>query len=136
MKIFSKGYTVIELLLTVVIISVGMVGIMSLFENATKGALQADLNIIAANLCRERLEIIVSDKAAYGYASILSESYPDENFSSDFSVYTRNIVVTEVGSSDLLTESIGSGYKRIDVTVRWGSENSQKVSIPTVLSEY
>lgn len=136
MRRFKGGFTLIELLLTVVIISIGMVGIMALFENATKGAMQADLNVIAANLSHEKLERIVLAKWRDGYASLVALSYPDESFSGDYSVYTRNTTIVEVSSSDFMTPAPGSGYKRVDVTVSWGPEASQRVSVPTVLSEY
>jgi len=136
MRCFEKGFTLIELLFTVVIIAVGLVGIMAMFENATRGAMQADLNVIAANLAHEKLEQIVLDKWRDGYPSLGAGSYPNENFSSDFSVYTRNTAITEVASSDFTTSEPGSGYKRVDVTVRWGPDASQRVTIPTVLSDY
>lgn len=132
----SKGFTLIELLLTIIVISTGLVGIMALFENATRGAMQADLNVIAANLAHEKLEQVVLKKWRDGYASLNSTIYPDEGFAGDLSVYSRNTAVAEVSSSDFSTPQAGSGYKRIDVTVKWGDDASQRVSIPTVLSSY
>jgi prepilin-type N-terminal cleavage/methylation domain-containing protein len=130
------GFTLIEIVLVVIVISVGLVGIMSLFEAATKGALQIDLNVIAVNLAHEKLEQVVSHKAANGYNSIASASYPNESFTGDFSMFTRNTAITEVASNDFMTLSPGSGYKKVAVTVRWGDSNSKRISLPTILSSY
>ncbi|MBT3182323.1 MAG: type II secretion system protein [Deltaproteobacteria bacterium] len=132
-SIRQKGFTIIELLLAVVIISTGLVGIMSLFDNATRGAMQLDLNVIAANLAHEKLEEIVLDKVTNGYATLSDASYSFENPVTDFNAYTRNVTITEVDPQDLSTTQAGSGYKRVDVTVSWGNGF---VMIPTVLSNY
>lgn len=132
----KKGFTLIELLLTVVVISAGLVGIMAIFENVTRGALQADLNVTAANLAHEKLERIVLDKWRDGYAVLNDVSYPDESFTGDFSIYTRNTAITEVSSNDFSTPQTGSGYKKVVVRVSWGAGAGQQVTIPTVLSNY
>lgn len=132
----KKGFTLIELLLTIVVISFGMMGVMSLFENASRGALQADLNVIALDLIHEKLERIVVDKVRSGYAALNQTSYPNESFSGDYSVYTRSTTIREVSGSDFFTSEEGSGYKRVDVTVSWGVLASQRLTIPTVLANY
>lgn len=131
-----RGFTLIELLLTVVVISVGLVGIMALFQNAAKGAMQVDLNVVATNLAREKLEQVVSDKVRLGYATFGSVPYPDEAFSGEFSAYARSTAVREVASADLSTTEVGSGYRRVDVTVSWGQGASKRVTVSTVLSSY
>lgn len=132
----KKGFTLIELLLTVVVISAGLVGIMAIFENVTRGALQVDLNVTAANLAHEKLERIVMDKWHGGYDLLSATNYPDESFTGDFSIYTRNTTISEVSSTDFITPQLGSGYKKIIVKVSWGSLGNQQVSIPTVLASY
>ncbi len=132
----NRGFTLIELLLTIVVISMGLVGIMVVFSNVSRGALQADLNVVAGNLAREKLELIVLQKWNSGYDSITSTAFPNESFTGDFSVYSRNTTVTEVSSNDFATPQISSGYKKVVVKVSWGTSPSQKVSIPTVLARY
>ena len=132
----SLGFTLIELLLTIVVISVGLLGIMALFENASRGAMLADLNVVGASLAHEKLELIVIDKVRNGYALLGDPAYSDETFSGDLSVYTRRTVITEVSGSDFQTPAAGSGYKKVNVTVSWGAEASQRISVSTVLSNY
>lgn len=130
------GFTFMELLLTIVVIASGMIGVMALFENATRGALQADLNGIATNLAHEKLERVVLDKARLGYATINDTMYPDEAMTGDYNVFSRRTRVTEVSGTDLSTALAGSGYKRIEVTVSWGTGSNRQIMIPTVLSSY
>jgi len=131
-----RGFTLIELLLSVIVISVGLVGIMTLFDNATRGAMQLDLNTTASALAHEKLEQVIFDKWRNGYSSIDSSDYPTEGFSGDLGIYTRSTSITEVSNSDFTTLEAGSGYKRVEVTVSWGSEASERIVIPTVVSSY
>jgi prepilin-type N-terminal cleavage/methylation domain-containing protein len=132
----NRAFTIIELMLTMVIISVGMLGIMTLFENASRGALQADLNGVALGLVREKLEWVVVDKVRDGYAWVDNSKYSTESFSGDYSVYSRTTNIYEVSSSDLATSEVGSGYKRVDVTVSWGTGPSNRLMLSTLLSSY
>ena len=132
----NSGFTIIELLLTIVIISIGMMGIMTLFENASKGALQADLNGVALGLVREKLEWVVVDKVREGYSWLDNSRYSNESFTGDYSAYSRNTDIYEVSSNDFTVAESGSGYKRVDVTVSWGTGASNRLMVSTVLSDY
>ncbi len=132
----STGVTLIELVLTIVVISFGLIGVMILFENATRGVMQADLNVMATNLAHEKLEQIILDKWRDGYASVIDSNYPDENFQDEFSIFTRSTDIVEVSGSDLATPEADSGYKRVDVTVSWGGGSLQRISLPTLLASY
>ena len=132
----SRGITLVELVLTIVVISVGLVGIMVVFENVTRGAMQADINVIASNLAREKIEQIIVDKWRDGYEAVVQSIYPDENFQDEFSIFTRSTSILEVAGTDLATPQQGSGYKRVEVTVSWGGEPIKHITIPTVLAKY
>jgi hypothetical protein len=109
---------------------------MSLFESATKGALKADVNLVAANLIHEKMEQIVSHKVAYGYAYVDNANYPNETFTGDFSLYARSVNIIEVSASDLETPEPDSGYKLVNVTVSWGAGAGELLTIPTILASY
>lgn len=132
----NKGFTLLELLLAMVIMAVGMLGIMALFQNASRGALQADLNGEAIVLAREKLEEIIMDKIRDGYDALDGSSYPQETFTGDFSPFVRSTSIEEVAEGDLSTPQAGSGYKRVEVTVSWGSGPSTSISVPTVVARY
>lgn len=132
----KRGFTLIELILTIVVIALGLTGLMSLFENVTRGIMEADNAVIAGNLAREKLEQIVQHKWNSGYAALDGALYPPETFTGDFSRFTRSTSIREVAGSDLSTAQEGSGYKRVEVTVSWGARATQTISLPTVLASY
>lgn len=132
----EKGFTLIEVMLTVVIIAVGLFGVMIMFENAGKGALKIDSDVIATNLAREKLERIVFDKVISGYSVLNNARYPSEGFGGDYSIFTRTTDVIEVADTDLNEEVPGGGYKRINVTVSWGVEPNEQVMLTTILGDY
>jgi len=131
-----RAFTIIELVLTIVIISIGMVGIMKLFENASMGALQADLNGVAMGLVREKLEWVVMDKVRDGYSWIDNSKYSNESFSGDYSAFSRSTNIYEVSSADFAVAEANSGYKRVNVTVSWGVGASNNLMVSTILSDY
>lgn len=133
----QKGFTLIECVLTIVIISIGLVAMMLLFDNVTRAAMEGDLNITASFLARERLEIIAFDKVYRGYNYVATASYPvSETVSVGGNNYVRNLNIYEVAKSDLTTSQAGSGFKRIDCVVQWGSDANQRTSLSTMLTRY
>ena len=126
----------VELVLTIAVISFGLIGLMVIFENATKGVMQADLNVMAANLAHEKLEQIIVDQWRDGYAELDDSNYPDENFGDEFSVFTRTTSIVEVSETDFTTLESNSGYKRVEVAVTWGEGPTQSIMIPTILASY
>lgn len=131
----SRGFTLIEVTLTIVIISVGLFGMMFLFDNLTKGAMEGDMNITATFLNREKLEQLMFDKVYKGYDYVAINNYSaSEPVMVSNSHYIRELDIYEVAKSDLTTLQVGSGFKRIDVSVKWGDGPSQKVELSTLIT--
>lgn len=129
------GFTLIELILTMVIIAVGLMGILQLFLTATDGALQTDRVMTATELARERLEGVIAQEATSGYASLTVGTEAVESFAGDFAPYQRQLSIQEVTSTDFETPFVGSGYKRVVVTVSWGEGWSRHVDLATVIGD-
>lgn len=137
MKNKMKGFTIIELVLAIVIISVGLFGMMALFNNVTRGVMEGDMNIIATFLGREKLEQLVADKVYRGYAYIINSNYTtNENLTVGSYNFNRQFSIYEVSKTDLITALAGSGFKRIDMTIKWGEDANQRITMPTVLASY
>lgn len=133
----QRGFTLIELALTIVIIAVGLFGMMVLFDNVTRGAMEGDLNIISVYLGREKMERIVFDKVNGGYNYVSMVNYPaSENVSVGNNNFIRDLSIYEVSKQDLMTPISSSGFKRVDVMVRWGTGPLQRVTLSTVLTNY
>jgi len=132
----SDGFTLIELIITIVVISIGLVGVVVLFQSASRGAVRGEVDIIAANLAHEKLEQVIFDKWRNGYDSVDSDDYPQETFSGDFNMYVRTTTVTEVDPSDLNTPMENSGYKRVNVRVMWSGVGGGIIDVSTIISDY
>lgn len=130
------GFTLIEAILTVVLLSFGLVGGLTLFRNVTDNSLSKNNQVIASALAGEKLESILLDKTAQGYGFILQANYPDEQMAAPNQTFTRSVTIQEVQAADLTTPQVGSGYKRIDVQVTWGVQNFQTITVSTVVSNY
>lgn len=122
----KKGVTLIEAVLTIGIISAGLLGVLYVFSGSQTSSLIADQTVVAGNLAREKAEQIIADRANNGYAVTIATNYSDGQLSGNYSIYTRNVIITEVdpdvdgGNDDFLDASAGSGYARVTVTVTWG----------------
>ncbi len=133
----TKGFTLIEAVFTIIIISVGLFAMMLLFDNVTRGAMEGDQTITSTYLARERLERMIFDKVYRGYSYIVAGNYPViETFLVGNQTYTRQIAILEVSRGNLSAGQMGSGYKRIDVTVTWGPGATQRINEATLVTSY
>lgn len=130
------GFTFIEAILTVVLLSFGLVGGLVLFQNSTDNSLTKDYKVIASELANEKIESIILDKKYQGYNYIVSANYPFETLPAPYSLFTRSVTITEVQSDDLTTPQAGSGFKRVDVRVTWGAEAYQTIIVTTLVTSY
>jgi len=136
-KRHKNGFTLIEVLLTVVILAVGLFGLMILYYNSTRNIMEGDINLMASFLVRERLEQLIGDKVNNGYASLTNASYTTTStVSVGNHFFTRSFNIYEVNKTDLSTPLVGSGYKRIDMTVSWGMIAGQNITVSTLLTDY
>jgi hypothetical protein len=99
--------------------------------------MEGDINLMATFLARERLEQLIKDKVNNGYDSVVNASYTTTSTASVGNhFFTRSFNIYEVNRSDLTTPLNGSGYKRIDMTVSWGTSAQQSVTLSTLLADY
>ncbi|MDO8518977.1 MAG: prepilin-type N-terminal cleavage/methylation domain-containing protein [Deltaproteobacteria bacterium] len=132
----KKGFSLIEAILTITLLSLGLAGGLTLFQNSTDNSLMKDNRVIASQLASEKLESIILDKTFQGYDFIDETNYPDEDLADPFDAFSRSVIIEEVQAADLTTPEVGSGYKRIDVQVTWGVEGYQTITVSTVLTDY
>lgn len=132
----KRGFTIIELVLIIVIISVGLFGVLVLFENASRGALEADVDVIATNLAREKIERLLSDRSSFGYDYLNDSNYPVEQLYDFYQGMERTTQINEVSKIDFSTPETGSGFKLVKVTVIWGNSPRERIELSTLLSNY
>lgn len=114
-----KGFTLVEAILTLSLLSAGILGLLSLFQQNVGRSDEMEQTLVASLLAQERLEQIIHDKKYQGYLFIVGTNYPaSENLASQgYPGYTRTTTIQEVSGSDLTSPQNGSGYKRITVSV-------------------
>ncbi len=109
----KKGFTLLEILLTLVLFGTGVVGIAGLFGYALDSSLDAEYTETAVTLAQARIEEIRN----IAYASIVDESRAQVP---GFPLFQR-----QVGALETLTD-----LKQVTVTVYWqfkGKEVSEQL---------
>lgn len=114
----SKGFTLIEIILLIVILAIAIPGLISVLSFITKGQVNTLGTTTSALLAQEKLEEVVADKRSpnRGYGYITNGNYPADV---PMTGYNRSVNIDCVDASDLNTAvACDTGYKRVEVTVQ------------------
>lgn len=130
----QKGFSMLEGIFSTMLLAVGLVGGMAVMQNATATTMNGDMNSTAVQLANAKIEEIMGDNEFQGYDAITDDSYSAETLSAPYQGFSRSVTVTEINSDDLTTEEVGSGLKKVDVMVSWGSDDS--VTVTTMVVNY
>jgi type IV pilus assembly protein PilV len=118
----EDGFTLIELMITLVILSMGLVALAGLQVSAIKGNTFSKRMTAAVSIANQKLEQI-KDTA---YANILSES--STQITQSNMTFIRQVTVTN--------NSPMANTKTVNVTVTWSDgSDSHSVPITTVISQ-
>lgn len=88
---------------------------------------------MGTQLASDSMESILADKEFMGYGVVADQNYPSEDLDHGF---TRTVSVMEVDPADLTTPQMGSGLKKVEVTIDWGDHDNEKVELMTLLGDY
>jgi prepilin-type N-terminal cleavage/methylation domain-containing protein len=114
----QRGFTFIELTLSIVVIGIGLFGLLSIFQSVVIHGSNSEEFVTAANLTSVKLEEVIADKANQGYSYAVNGNYnTNENLTAPYVGFNRTLNITEVDPVNLTTVSANSGYKRVTVTV-------------------
>jgi len=144
----TRGFTLIEAVLSLSLLAVGLLGLLYIFENASVNTLVADQSYIARNLAMQALETVIAQRdsalAGGGYPTTLT-SIQANNYNqtpvSGFTGYNLTVTAVEVDAqSSMATTNFtvalpGSGYALVTATVTWNSGTST-VKLATLISNY
>jgi type IV pilus assembly protein PilV len=118
----EDGFTLIEIMITLVILSVGLTALAGLQVSAIKGNTFSKRMTAAVSIANQKLEQIKDTD----YANILSES--STQITQSNMRFTRQVTVTN--NSPL------ANTKTVNVTVTWSDgSNSHSVPITTIISQ-
>lgn len=132
----EHGFSFIESLFAMLILSFGFVGILALTSLMAGNTENDELKLVASKLASEKIEQVLADKANVGYAGISTGSSTDA-ITYDSLSFSRQTNINYVNSSDLATISVSdTGFKRVDVTVNWNNGSSQNVTVMSLISNY
>ena len=121
----NKGFTLIEVLIVIVILSIGLLGMASLTVGVIKGNSHSKHSTTATVLAQEKIEDI--KKLGYsGTASSDTTTTEDYGSISGFSLFKRDTVVD--------VDSPAANMKTVTATVYWDSDN-KSMNIQTILAE-
>ncbi len=130
------GFSFIEALFAMLILSFGFVGILSLYSFMNANTENDEIKLVASKLASEKIEEVLANKANLGYSNVNTGTSTDL-ISYDNLSYSRQTDINYVDSSDLKTISgSDTGFKRIDVTVNWSNGSSQNVSVMSLISNH
>ena len=121
-----RGFTLIEVLIAIVLVSIGILGLSAMTIGTIQGVIFSEKQTIATTLARDRLEQI---KQA-GYANVTSAQYPAENYHTlaGYEQFQRLVTITD--------NTPRPNTKTIAVTVAWrdSAGSVRRVVLRTVIT--
>lgn len=119
----TKGFTLIEVILVIVVLAIAIPGLISAVSFMTARQVNTVGATIAADLAQEKMEEIMGDRmnAARGYAYVVNANYAAETpMAAPFGNYNRTVNIICVTAADLnplVPPACPTDFKRIQVTV-------------------
>ena len=138
--LYAAGFTLIETIITLVVLSIAAVGVLTVFTVGISGSADPLILSQATSLAQERVDTIMGDRLnpARGFNYILPGNYPAENPVTGFAAFNRSTNIFCVTAIDLNTNTgappCASGYAHVTVTVTHAVTGS--VSLITVVTNY
>jgi len=119
----DNGFTLIEVLIAIVILSVGLLGMASLTVGIINGNRFSNDLTTATTLAQDKMEEI----RGASYSSVASET--KAVLSSPYDEYKREVTITD--------DSPATGMKTVSVKVYWGgaSKEDHNVELETILAQ-
>jgi len=114
----NKGFSLIEILVAITILSVGLLGTAALISGIIRGNQASNKVTTATTLSQDKMENI----KRLGYSNAASET--KAFLSSPYSAYEREVTVVD--------NSPANNMKTVTVEVYW--ESSKSVTLKTILS--
>jgi prepilin-type N-terminal cleavage/methylation domain-containing protein len=138
------GFTLIETIITLVVLSIAAVGVLSVFTVGIKGSANPLVVEQAVQLAQEKMDMIIGDRenpaGGFGFVYIKPGSYPAEAAGSfGFAGFSRTTTIICVDPGALNTDNTfappcASGYTHVTVTVANALIGS--VSVETIVTNY
>jgi type IV pilus assembly protein PilV len=121
----AQGFTLIEVLIAIVILSIGLLGTAGLTTGVIRGNHFSKNLTSATAAAQTQLESIKSA----GYSNAVDANYPDDTVAMGGMTFNR--------STDITPNSPAANMRTVVVTVQWKETNntSRSVTLQTILAE-
>ncbi len=123
----DRGFALIEMILVIILVSAGLVPIISMFLQGAVGTADADASSVASALGQEKMEAT----RQLAFASVTGSS---GSFGSPYTAYSYTVTVGYVDGSFVGTGGTPSDYKRVDVSVSH-SGSGTTYALTTVMAD-
>lgn len=122
---FQSGFTLLEVLVAIVILSIGLLGTAGLTTGVIRGNHYSKNVTSATAAAQTKLEAIKSG----GYANATTANFPSDTVSMGGTSFTRTIAIT--------SGSPAANMKTVSVTMTWNESNNtaRSVNLQTILAE-
>jgi len=121
----TKGFTLIEMIIIIVIVGIGVVPLMNMFYGAGLSMGQSDFVTVATGLAQGKMDGYIQS----GYASASSGS---GTFSAPCAAYSWTTTVTPVDAG-FAADASSTTYKKVAVTV---SASGKNLTLTTVIANH
>ena len=122
----SKGFTLIELIIVIIIAGIGIVPLINMFYGAGLSMGQSDFITLATELAQKKMD----DNTQLGFSAIPEDA--GGTFPAPHAAYSYTTTVTLV-NANFLDDASSTTYKKLVVTVTSAGRN---VTLTTVLSNH
>lgn len=131
-----RGFTIIELLISIFVLTVGIVAVLYIFPLGTQIQKSSQMTTVAVQLSQGKIEETISKSYAEIITGIVEEDY---GFISNFSSYKRKTEVSYFDPGNPPTPPASDlGIKKIQVTVFWRSPlgiSEKEVKLITLIAK-
>ena len=125
----QRGFTLIEAVVVILILSIAAVAVLGQFTQASKAwSVDEDLQI-ATQLVQERMEEVLAQRRASGYA-VVAVGTVNDTLSGSYAAYARTVAISSVSGAPCPAASC----KQVVVTVSRGG--SDLASATLLLASY
>jgi prepilin-type N-terminal cleavage/methylation domain-containing protein len=125
------GFTLIEAIITLVVLSIAAVGVLSVFTTGIQGSANPLVLDQAVQLAQEKMEEAVALRKSGGFAAVASINPGVPAFPAPFNTYAWSRVV----DCDPTFAPCPAQYQRVTVTVSWNA-GADSVSLVTLIANY
>ena len=122
----QNGFTLIEMVLVIVILSIASAPLFSLFSRAASSILINEKIQTAAQLAQERAEFLLAVRRSQNFLAAELSGSTTETLDGNYSGYTRNTTITQPPPGPGCPA--GASCKQIDINVEEGGSSYAEVT--------